>query len=299
MAKGFGMKAALAGMVLALGLPQAGAAETGRAAAFVAVVRANGCTITEAEGATLLPAAGLTVADAQDAVQILNRGALFTVSDDAQTLILTPELCAADADQTAALLAAAAAAAPRVQLLPLDQRVDPEAGARLIGALRANGCAMTEDQAAAILPGLGFQPETVQDIAGLLLEAGMASYGDAALRLDPEVCAAAPERDADWIAAALDQLAGTTAPGPAAPDLPGVRGAIALWLMGQGCTLDLADRAAARALLTGAVLARYGLTDPSDDVLAAIAGHVDTTLDAPGPAYTQEPGRLRLIHCTP
>lgn len=290
---------ALGALVAALFLPGAGLAQDiARATAFVEVTRANGCALTEAEAEHLLPAAGLTMDDAQGAALLLNQGELFTVSEDGAALVLVPQLCAAGAEETAALLQAAVDAGPVVRFLPLAERIDTQAGARLIGALRANGCAMHEDQAGDILPGLGFQPETVQDIAALLLEVGMATYQDAALRLDPQLCASAPDFDAEWIGMALAYLA-DPAPGPVVPDLPGVRAVIALTAMGQGCVIDLADPAATRAVLLGAALARFEIAEPSDEVLAAIAAHIDTTLAAPGPGYTQEPGRLRLIHCTP
>lgn len=177
------------------------------AEAFVAVVRANDCTLTEAEGAALLPARGLSMDDARDAVALMNRVPLFTVSDDMERLILTPELCDADAAGTQALLASAQAApAPRPQFLSLAERVDPVEAARLIGVIRGNGCVLNEADAVVQMPALGFSREVVQDIASILVDGELALFGQDHLTLVPALCDGAPDDDAQRITALIQAV---------------------------------------------------------------------------------------------
>ncbi len=179
-----------------------------RAAAFVAVVRANDCRLSEVEGEALLPDAGLSMEDARDAVALLNRMPLFTVSDDLEYLILTLELCEADAAHTLLLLTQAAALpdTPRLQLLTLADRVDPTEAARLIGHIRANDCALTEDEAAARMPDLGFSQDMVQDILAVLTLADLAEIDGGGLSLAPALCDAPGAQDAPRIAALLSRM---------------------------------------------------------------------------------------------
>lgn len=270
-----------AGPVAAQGVPE-------RAAAFVAVVQANGCALTEDQAEALLPPAGLTMADAQAAAAVMNRGRLFTVDDDGQTLRLVPDLCAADAAGVAALLAAAAEAPePQVEALGLADRVDPARGAAFLAEVRATGCAMTEAQAAAVLPGLGFDQAEVQDIAELLAAAGLAGLVDDAFTLSPELCAADPAADAATVAAALAAYVPAELP----IDALTVRMALAALAVTEGCALDAADPAA----LTAALAAWLG--DGADP--AAIAPLVDAVLAEPGPEFTLDAGQLSLANCTP
>lgn len=270
-----------AGPVAAQGVPE-------RAAAFVAVVQANGCALTEDQAEALLPPAGLTMADAQAAAAVMNRGRLFTVDDDGQTLRLVPDLCAADAAGVAALLAAAAEAPePQVEALGLADRVDPARGAAFLAEVRATGCAMTEAQAAAVLPGLGFDQAEVQDIAELLAAAGLAGLVDDAFTLSPELCAADPAADAATVAAALAAYVPAELP----IDALTVRMALAALAVTEGCALDAADPAA----LTAALAAWLG--DGADP--AAIAPLVGAVLAEPGPEFTLDAGQLSLANCTP
>ncbi|MGY6535959.1 MAG: hypothetical protein ACXIVG_11480 [Pararhodobacter sp.] len=177
------------------------------AEAFVGVVRANDCTLTEAEGATLLPARGLSMDDARDAVALMNRVPLFTVSDDMERLILLPELCQADDAGTRALLVSAQAAdAPRLQFLSLSERVDPAEAARLIGMIRGNGCVLSEADAVVQMPSLGFSREVVQDIASLLVEGELALFGQDRLTLLPALCDGAAEDDAPRVTALIQAM---------------------------------------------------------------------------------------------
>jgi hypothetical protein len=180
---------------------------------FVEVVRANDCAITEAQAEALLPAAGLDFDDARAAAALLNRGPLFTIDGDGETLRLVADLCVADAATTLALLTAAAEAPDRVQVLSLEDRIDPDAGARLLGAIRAEGCALTEARADEVLPPLGFQPETVQDLVALMLDAGFAGLdASTGLTLSATLCAADPAGDRAVFEGALLAQAGTVPP---------------------------------------------------------------------------------------
>jgi hypothetical protein len=259
-----------------------------RAAAFVAVAQTNGCALTVEEAEALLPPAGLTMADAQAAAAVMNRGRLFTVDDDRLTLRLIPDLCAADAAGVAALLAAAAEAPePRIETLGLADRIDPARGAAFVAEVRATGCAMSEDQAAAILPGLGFDRAEVQDIAELLMETGLAGLVDDAFTLSPELCAADPAADPETVAAALAAYV----PGVAPLDVLTVRRALNAMAAGSGCTLDAADLTA-----LSAALADWLGEEPDAEGLSALVAGV---LAEPGPEFILDAGQLRLANCTP
>jgi hypothetical protein len=226
--------------------------------AFVNVVRANDCAITEAQAEALLPAAGLDFDDARAAAALLNRGPLFTIDGDGETLRLVADLCAADAATTLALLTAAAEAPDRVQVLSLQDRIDPDAGARLVGAIRAEGCALTEARADAVLPPLGFQPETVQDLVALMLDAGLAGLdASTGLSLSATLCAADPAGDRAVIEGALLAPAGTVQPEEvrAAPETVAVKRA-------ERPGKPALDRAAPETLLPLAEPPFAALTDP-------------------------------------
>jgi len=268
-----------------------------RASAFVALVQANGCAITEAQAQTLLPPAGLTMDDAQDAAALMSRGRLFRIDDDGATLRLVPELCAADAGGVAALLAAAAQAPePGVWIETLAARVDPDAAAGFVQVLRQNACAMTEDQAQATLPALGYAQEQVQDFAAVLLNTGMAGFDGDALRLSDAACASDAVTDAAWIAVTLarDALLDGTA---AAPDDPAtLRAVLMMWAVGEGCALDPARTDAAADLALGF----FDTTGQPHADRAALAARLATLAADPGPAFRPDPdrpGHLRLAYC--
>lgn len=263
-----------------------------RAGAFVALVQANDCAITEAQAQALLPPAGLTMDDAQDAAALMNRGRLFTVDADGETLRLTPELCAADAAGVDALLAAAAAApAPGARFLDLGERVDPARGADFIGAVRTAGCLMSEDQAEAILPPLGFAPEDVQDIAGLLMITGRAGMAGDSFALHPDLCTADAAGDADEMVAALAEFAAGGVLGPVDDEL--VRGALVAMALSADCTLDAADPAALAAAVAEWLNLDAGVEAADLDALTA------GVIAAPGPEFSLNAGQLRLDSCEP
>lgn len=258
-----------------------------RAADFVAAVQANGCALTEAQAADRFPALGLSMADAQAAAAILSRGRLFTVDDDGVTLRLVPDLCAADAAGVQAALAAAALEPePGAELLDLGARIDPARGAVFLGAVRANGCTMTEAQAEATLPALGFTQDQVQDLAGLLIVTGRAGLEGEALVLPPDLCAASPDGDAALIQAAIADFAAATDPGPL--DAPLVRAALAELAAVNGCIVD-----ADPPILTGQLADWLGLGADT----AALAPLVAEVLATPAPEFIQDGATLRLTDC--
>lgn len=282
--------AAAAVLLLAVaGAAPAGAQVPANAAAFVALVQANDCAITESQAQALLPPAGLTMDDAQDAAAVMNRGRLFSVDADGETLRLTPELCAADAAGVDALLAAAAAAPePGAFLLDLAERVDPARGAAFIGAVRTAGCMMSEDQAEAILPPLGFTPEDVQDIAGLLMITGRAGIADETFTLHPDLCTADAAGDGDEMVAALAEFAAGGTLGPLDDEL--VRSALVAMALSGGCTLD-ADPAG----LAAGVAEWLDLEADAQGLDALVAG----VIAAPDPEFSLNAGQLRLDSCEP
>lgn len=131
---------------------------------FVEAVRANGCSVSEAEAGTVLGAAGLTmeqvdgIADAMLAEGVGHpAGDVFHLSD---------ALCGDVA------------------------RARPDPKAILVRAVREAGCTMTEDVAGATLPGLGLTEEVTGEVAEAMVQAGEATLEGGALRLSPALCAA-------------------------------------------------------------------------------------------------------------
>lgn len=279
---------------------------------FVAAVRANGCAMTEAEAQAQLPAVGLTMTDAQVAAALMNRGPLFSIDADGETLRLVPDLCAADDGATRALLAAAAAAPDRLEILTLDERVDTALAAQLIGAVRAEGCTMTDARAEVVLPGLGFDPETVQDLVGAMLRGGLADLatsGGPALTLSAALCAADPAQDSAAFEAVLNGLRQSDAapvPTLAAPPAPlrmpsaeMVEFSARLNAGERGCVLDVTDPFRIRQTLIKEVLGGFILDAPPTELRPLVVPLVDAFLTDPGPTWAHEPGRLRPLICTP
>jgi hypothetical protein len=269
-----------------------------RAAAFVAAVQANGCAMTEAEAEALLPPAGLTMEDARDAAAVMNRGRLFTVDDDGETLRLVPELCTAAPEGVALLLAQAAAApAPGVEVLTLADRVDPPRAAAFVQVVRLNACAMSEAEAEVSLPPLGFGREQVQDIAAILFSSWMAEIDGDTLRLTEAACASDPATDAAWIEIVLSQerLMEVAPQDPADPAI--LRALAMMWTAGAGCTLDPADAAGPTELALGA----FEMFDAPEADRAALAAAMAAVVADPGPAWRHDPdlpaGHLRLAYC--
>lgn len=199
------------------------------------------------------------------------------------------------------------------------QAQDAELAARFIAEMRANGCTMTETEADTILGAAGFSRDQTQEIAGVLLEAGLALLSDdwSTLVLDEVLCGADPAGDADAFNAALASLPPPPPP-PAAPDpqeladmlrnelgVGFVRAMMEFEAEAAACHVDLTDPAAARAGIIAAMSHTlhliYGLPDaPLEEPAAGeLASLVDAFLADPGPFFEVEPGRLVLIGCTP
>lgn len=133
---------------------------------FIAVVAAEGCKITETAAKVILPRHGITMDETEPLVDdMIKRG---VAEFDGKTLTLSDRICT-----------------PK----PSDRKLGPRE-VLLRDAIRKTGCAMTENQAEAILPGLGMEMEEAEDIADLWIERGMASFENDKLVLKPELCRA-------------------------------------------------------------------------------------------------------------
>jgi len=293
---GAGLCAAMLAALVAAA-PVAAQDAVAAAAGFVAVAQANGCTLTEAEGETLLPAAGLSMGDARAAVLLLNRGALFTVDPDGLTLRLVPGLCAADAETAAAMIAAAASAeAPRLTMLALHQRIDPERGARLVALVRAQGCRLSEARAEALLPAAGFTAHETADIAALLVGMGQARLEANELTLSAPVCAAEGPPDLLRLRALLAEAAQAEGEGDWPEDPAAVVAAFEDELRTRGCGLDLAEPGIVLPPLAGRIAERLGPGAPAADAILAV---LDIALGLDDPHFIHAAGQLRLADCTP
>lgn len=206
------MKRALALVVVGLLAGPAAGFTPDRAAIFVEALRVNGCAMAGDEAPDALEPLGLDAREVQSFVDILYGAELVTLSDDSSRLMLTEALCRAESDASLQMVVAAFAAAERATTLERwAPDFAPARGAQLVGALRTNGCAMTEAQAAEILPALGFQPIETRDIVSVLLETALAELGDAAaggaITLAEGLCAADPAGDTDALSQALTDWA--------------------------------------------------------------------------------------------
>ena len=187
-----------------------------RAVIFVDALRANGCAMTGDEAPQALEPLGLEASEVQSFVDILFGAELVTLSDDQSRLMLTDALCQAAPEGSQAMVLAAYAAADRATVLERwAPDFTPERGAMLVGALRTNGCAMSEAQAAEILPALGFQPIETRDVVSILLETALATIADqsagGAITLAEALCAADPAHDSATMAQALNDWAAADA----------------------------------------------------------------------------------------
>lgn len=195
---------------------------------------------------------------------------------------------------------------------------DPVRAALFIDTVRANDCAMTEAEAGATLPGLGFDQDETRLLVEVLYEATLVGFSDDwdSLILAQELCAADPARDADTYAEALAAFeAAPRGPEPIDEDeaLAVLRDELGLDFLrdfgayiasAHGCGFDLDDPQASDALLAHFVADYmsqiYGVPSPAP---AAIGDAIETLVAAfladPGPAFAVEPGRLSVIDCIP
>lgn len=186
-----------------------------RAGLMVDAVRANGCQMAGSEASGALEPLGLDAIEVQSFVDVLHAADLVTLSDDSETLMLSEALCAAEGDAAMQMLVAAFAA-QELGLQPWRPDFEPARGAALIAILRDNDCAMTDAQAAEILPGHDFSPDLTRDIVALLLDVGLAEVSPdaASVRLGDDLCAA----DAAQDLAAIEQALVAWHEANAAPD---------------------------------------------------------------------------------
>ncbi len=301
--------------LLALLAPAAPAAAVTpeRAALVIGAIRDYGCRMDEEPADRLFDPMGIPRSDTADIVAVLESAGLASVSPDGGTVTLSQELCAADPAEDAATYAAAEAAAEAA-----DGGEPAERAARFIAAVRDNGCAMTETEAATGLAAMGFTADETVGYVEVLLEAGLVTLSDdfQQLRLAEALCAADPAADAAAFATALAAFeAARPEPEPldAASLLALVRdefgpGAVAEMAAFQatmeGCTLERADRAALAAALREMMAEHVSMVFAvplplPEPVSAELAAAVDGFLADPGPEFSIEDGRIVLTDCTP
>lgn len=195
---------------------------------------------------------------------------------------------------------------------------DPGRAALFIDAIRANGCAMTEAEAAETLPGLGFDQDETRLLVEVLYEATLVGFSENwdSLILAQELCEADPAQDEGTYAEALAAFeAAPRGPEPLSEDealavlrddlgLDFLRDFGAYIASAHGCGFDLDDPQASDALLVHFVSDYmsqiYGVPLPAPE---ALAGEIETLVAAfladPGPTFAVEPGRLSVIDCIP
>tara|TARA_R110002124_G_scaffold54062_3_gene154279 strand:- start:7882 stop:8571 length:690 start_codon:yes stop_codon:yes gene_type:complete len=189
-----------------------------RAAILVDAVRENGCRMDGAEAPAALEPLGLDSIEVQSIVDILYGADLVTISGDQQTLILDDTLCAAQGDEALALVTAAYDV-QEASLEPWRPDFPAERGAALIGIVRGNDCALTEEEAGQLLPGAGFDPVLTRDIVTVMLDTGLVTIDPeiARIQLSDGLCAADAASDeatvSDAVALWIEANAGTNASG--------------------------------------------------------------------------------------
>jgi len=308
------VKSRLAALTLTLTLAAPALADTPEhAAIFVDAMRDNGCVMTGAEADAVLPGLGLSVFEVEGAISVLFPAQLVALSEDGEALLLSEALCAADAGQSLTLISDAFDSVPVLE--PWSPQVSPVQGAALIAALRDNGCAMTEDEAAELLPGLGLDMALTRDAVGVLLDAGVVTLSEdgGTLRLNAAVCAADPDDDALLFAEALADFV-PMPPMTSGADplevltgqfgLDGIRAMTELYVEINGCSIGLGERSAAEGAIAGFVAEQMTMIfnfapDWPEDARAELHRLVGEVLDDPGPAFVRDGDTLTLTNCTP
>lgn len=175
-----------------------------RAAILVDAVRDNGCEMAGQQAPAALEPLGLDAIEVQSFVDILYGADLVRVSDDLEHLILSDQLCAAQGEDSMALIVSAFASQEAL-LQPWEPDFTPARGAEFVAVLRGNDCGMSDAQAGDILPGHGFTPEVSRDIVTVMLEGGLANLSEDAsqVNLSAPLCAADPAEDTATLEAAL------------------------------------------------------------------------------------------------
>ncbi len=304
-------------LVLAVLLAAAPAAAItpGEAARVIAAVRAAGCSMDEVTADRVFDPMGIDRPATADVVTVLEAAGLASVSADGSVLTLAPALCAADPAGDAAAWTAAEAAA-------LEEPGRPGRAARFIAAIRANGCRMTEAEAAGRLGPMGFTADETLGYVDVLVAAGHATLSEdfEELRLAEALCAADPAADGATYAAALAAWEATRPP-PSPESAPmdedellaavraefgpeAVAEMAAFIASMEGCGLALAPPGEAARRLETAMAEHVGsvfdVPPPLPAAVAdALAADVAAFLADPGPDFALADGRLVLKDCTP
>lgn len=206
--------------------------------------------------------------------------------------------------RTAALIAllAGPAVAQGMVEVPAGGAPTPERGAAFVQVLRANGCAMSEDQAAQILPAAGFGKDEITAYLDPLLSGSHAMLDEAirGLRLSDDLCKAAPDADAALFAAAVSPLEQDLADVRRLSDAA-LRARIGDQFTAAGCRIEMTDRAGVIGMLTAFQVAMLGLPEaaPGTPAHDEMARRIDQFLTNPGPLYTISADALTLIACKP
>lgn len=284
-----------------------------RAALLVEAMRDNGCAMTGDEADAILPGMGLSIDEVDAAISVLYPAGLVTLSEDGEALVLSDALCAADATQSLTLITGAFDAAPVME--PWSPQITGAEGAALIGALRDNDCALSEQEAGETLPALGLDMITTRDTVAVLLQAGAVTLSEdgGTLRLSETVCTMEADGDAALTEQALLDFQAMQQLSPDAEPLEvltqhfgldGIRAMTALYAETVGCTIAIDERAVAETAIADFIAEQMTLIfsfvpDWPEDARAELFRLVGATLDDPGPEFTRAGDILTLTNCTP
>lgn len=176
-----------------------------RAEIMVGAVRAESCTLNGDRAGDVFAPLGLDPMEVQSFVDLLFEAGLVSISESGEELSLSDALCAADSVASLEMLTDAFAASEQAALEPWRPEVSPEQGAIMVGAIRENACQMSDEDAARLLPGLGFTPQTARDVAAVLISGELASVSEdsGVFALSAAFCAADPAQDTHTLAALI------------------------------------------------------------------------------------------------
>ncbi len=135
---------------------------------FIAMVAGNGCSVMESEADALMDSHGFTYEEANRILDELIEEGVATF--DGNLLNLSPTICTAGDGGTD--IAAPAGTPTEI----------------FIAWAASHGCAVTEAQAEAELPGLGLTMEQTEPMVGAMMDAGNATFEGGQLVLAPAIC---------------------------------------------------------------------------------------------------------------